>query len=95
MYGGKCCIIPLTLDTFRKMLKSAVEAPVRPSPANIKKLFDTSRQYAKECFLNDETETDWYNKITETASNWLAEPLAPYGSMPIAAEPHTPYSSPN
>lgn len=95
MYGGKCCIIPLTLDTFRKMLKSAVEAPVRPSPANIKKLFDTSRQYAKECFLNDETENDWYNKITETASNWLAEPSAPYGTMSIAAEPHTPYSSPN
>lgn len=76
MYGGKCCIIPLTLDTFRKMLKSAIEAPVRPSPANIKKLFDTSKQYAKECLLSDGTETDWYNKITKTASNWLGEPSA-------------------
>lgn len=76
MYGGKCCIIPLTLDTFRKMLKSAIEAPVRPSPANIKKLFDTSKQYAKECLLSDGTETDWYNKITKTASNWLGESSA-------------------
>ena len=78
MYGGKCCIIPMTLDTFRKMLKSAVEAPDRPTPANIQRLFDTSKKYAKECFLNDKTETDWYNRITEVASNWLAEPSASY-----------------
>lgn len=101
MYGGKCCIIPLTLDTFRKMLRSAVEAPVRPSPANIKKLFETSKQYAKECLISDGTETDWYNRITETASNWLddtnwtSEPSSPYSSIPIAAEPQTPYSNPN
>lgn len=75
MYGGKCCIIPLTLDTFRKMLKDAVEAPVRPTPAKIQKLFNTYMQYAKECFLNDETEIDWYNKITNSASNWLSESL--------------------
>ncbi len=81
MYGGKCCIIPLTLATFRKMLKDAVQAPVRPTPANIQKLFDASKRYAKECFMNDGTETDWYNKITETASNWLAEPTALYGSL--------------
>ena len=93
MYGGRCCIIPLELTTFRKMLKDAVEAPVRPTPANIQKLFETSKKYAKECFMNDETETDWYNRITETASNWLAEPSAPYNAISMAAEPHTPYSS--
>lgn len=95
MYGGKCCIIPLTLDTFRTMLKSAVEAPVRSSPENIKRLFETSKQYAKECLITDGTEIDWYNRITETASNWLAESSAPYGTMSIAAEPQTPYNSPN
>ncbi len=62
-------------------MKDAVQAPVRPTPANIQKLFDASKRYAKECFMNDGTETDWYNKITETASNWLAEPTALYGSL--------------
>lgn len=73
MYGGKCCIIPLTLATFRKMLKDAVESPARPTPENIKRLFDASTRYAKECFLNDKTETDWYDQITEKAVNWLKE----------------------
>lgn len=72
MYGGKCCIIPLTLETFRKMLKDAVDASSKPTPANIKKLFEVSKKYAKECLINDETETVWYNKITKAANNWLA-----------------------
>ena len=95
MYGGKCCIIPLTLDTFRKMLKSAAEASVKPLPAKIKELFDASKQYAHECFINDGTETDWYNRITETASNWLAEHSHSYGTMPMAADPLTLYCSSN
>lgn len=89
MYGGKCKIIPLTLKTFRKMLKMAVDAEIKPRPANIKQLFDESTKYVKECILADGTEVDWYNKITETASNWLDEPSPYYGS--IAAEPHLPY----
>lgn len=71
MYGGRCNIIPLTLSTFREMLKRAVDAPNRPTPTHIKKLFETSKSYVKECMLNDGTETDWYNKITNTAVNWL------------------------
>ena len=72
MYGGKCCIIPLTLETFRKMLKAAVDAKQKPNPSDIKKLFDASKRYAKECLINEGTENDWYNKITETAINWLS-----------------------
>ena len=72
LYGGKCCIIPLRLDTFRKMLKDAVDAPVRPNPQNIKRLFEKSQKYAKECFINDENETVWYDRITNDALNWLA-----------------------
>ena len=71
MYGGKCTIIPLQLDTFRKMLKDAVDAPVRPTPNNIKRLFEQSQKYAKDCFVNDENETVWYNRITKDAMNWL------------------------
>lgn len=71
MYGGKCCIIPLTLETFRKMLKDAVKAPNKPTPLNIKRLFDISKDLAKECLLNDETEKVWYDKITDVANNWL------------------------
>lgn len=72
MYGGKCNIIPMTLDTFRKMLKDAVDATSKPNASDIRKLFDASLQYAQESNKNDGTETDWYNKITETANNWLA-----------------------
>ena len=72
MYGGKCCLIPLTLETFRKMLKAAVDAKQKPNPSDIKKLFDASKRYAKECLINEGTENDWYNKITETAINWLS-----------------------
>lgn len=72
MYGGKCNIIPMTLDTFRKMLKDAVEATSKPNASDIRKLFEASLQYAKESNNNDGTETDWYNKITEAANNWLA-----------------------
>lgn len=72
MYGGKCCIIPLRLDTFRKMLKDAVDAPIKPNPHDIKRLFEKSQKYAKECFMNDENENEWYNRITNDALNWLA-----------------------
>lgn len=72
MYGGKCCIIPLTLEAFRKMLKIAVDAKQKPNPTDIKRLFEASKRYAKECFINDGTESDWYSRITETATNWLS-----------------------
>lgn len=71
MYGGKCCIIPLTLKTFRKMLREAVDSPQKPTSSNIKSLFEASKKYAKECLLNDETETVWYDKITKITNNWL------------------------
>ena len=72
MYGGKCNIIPLRLDTFRKMLKDAVDASTKPTPTNIKRLFEKSQEYAKECFVNDENETLWYERITNDAMNWLS-----------------------
>lgn len=72
LYGGKCTIIPLRLDTFRKMLKDAVDAPTKPNPSNIKRLFEKSQKLAKECFINDENETIWYQRITNEAMNWLA-----------------------
>lgn len=71
LYGGRCNIIPLTLKTFRQMLKCAVEAPQKPTADNIRRLFDTSKKYAKECVLNDDTELHWYEKITGAATNWL------------------------
>lgn len=72
MYGGKCCIIPLTLETFRKMLKAAVDAKQKPTPSDIKRLFDASKKYVKECLIKEGTESDWYNKISETAAHWLS-----------------------
>jgi len=72
MYGGKCRIIPLELSIFRKMLKTAVNASSKPSPKDIKRLFDKAAILAKECFINDNTEKEWYSKIIDTANNWLS-----------------------
>lgn len=72
MYGGKCRIIPLELTTFRNMLKAAFNASSKPNPSDIKRLFDKAAKVANECVLNNSTETDWYNKITDYANNWLS-----------------------
>ncbi len=71
LYGGRCCIIPLSLSTFRTMLKKAVEAPTKPDTAQIHKLFDTAKSYADECFAKGYSETEWFNRITKKATDWL------------------------
>jgi len=71
MYGGKCNIIPLTLDTFRKMLGDAFNATKKPVPSDIKVLFDYSSKVANKCLIEDKSEMDWYEDITKTANNWL------------------------
>lgn len=94
MYGGRCNIIPLTLSTFRNMLKKAVNSEIKPNPTDIKNLFDISAKYVKECMLKEQTETDWYNRITERANNWLDESEIAFDStgIPLAAESVAPYN---
>lgn len=72
MYGGKCNIIPLTLDTFRKMLGDAFNANKKPDPSDIKVLFDASSKIAKQCFIEDKSEKDWYEGVSNIANNWLS-----------------------
>lgn len=72
LYGGRCRIIPMTLSSFRKMIKDAVYSPIRPTPKDIKQLFEKSNEFARECFINDETENDWYSKVTAMVNNWLS-----------------------
>ena len=72
MYGGKCCIIPMTLSVFRGMLKKAYNSKTKPCSEDIKILFEKSKKYVKECVVNDLTEKDWYLKITEDLDNWLS-----------------------
>lgn len=91
MYGGKCCIIPLTIDTFRKMLKVAAESPVRPTPNNIRNLFLHSKSYVDDCIAHNRSEMDWFNMITERAANWLDDSITFHSSNMLAAEPHLPY----
>ena len=71
-YGGRCCIIPMTLTVFRKMLKNAYEAKRKPCSQDIKKIFEKSKKYAKECMVKDLTETDWYSKVSNDLNNWLS-----------------------
>lgn len=72
MYGGKCRIIPLELSTFRNMLKAAFYADNKPSPTDIRKLFDNAAVMAKECVTSDATEKEWYDRVTNYANNWLS-----------------------
>ena len=58
------------------MLKDAVDAPIKPNPNNIKRLFETSQKLAKECFVRDDNETIWYDKITDEATHWLSERIS-------------------
>lgn len=71
LYGGKCRIIPLELTTFRNMLKAAFNAERKPGPSDIKRLFDEASKKAKECVVNEYTETEWYDQVKAYANDWL------------------------
>jgi len=66
-YGGKSIIIPLTLNVFRKMLEDAYKAKYKPDSDNVKGLFMYSEEIVDMC----ETESVWFQKVTDYALNWL------------------------
>jgi hypothetical protein len=66
-YGGYSTIVPLSLNTFRKMLEDSYKASYIPQPYQIRRFFERSNEIATAS--NDEQ--IWYTRITEQALNWL------------------------
>ena len=66
-YGGKSVIVPIDINTFRKMLTDSYKADYQPNPKQVKSLFDYSLEVAEKA----DNEVDWYTKVTEKALNWL------------------------
>lgn len=67
-YGGKSVIVPIEINTFRKMLTDSYKVDYQPNPTQVKSLFDYSLEVAEKA----DNEVEWYTKITEKALNWLS-----------------------
>ncbi len=67
MYGGKSTIIPITLNVFRKMVEDSYKVNYTPRSSQVRTLFETSNQIAK----NADNEMVWYEQITNCALHWL------------------------
>ena len=67
-YGGKSVIVPIDINTFRKMLTDSYKADYQPNPTQVKSLFDYSLAIAEKT----DNEVEWYTKVTEKALNWLS-----------------------
>lgn len=68
-YGGKSVIVPVDIDTFRKMLTDSYKADYQPNPKQVKALFDYSLEVAEKA----NNEVEWYAKVKEKALNWLVK----------------------
>lgn len=66
-YGGLSVIVPMELNTFKKMLMDSYKVAYTPNSEQVRTLFEYSIEAAK----SSENELEWYNKITEKALNWL------------------------
>lgn len=67
MHGGYAYIVPLSLDVFEKMVEDSYKADTVPTPHDIKRLFEYSKNQAKSGI----NEVDWFEKINEKALSWL------------------------
>lgn len=66
-FGGKCNIVPLPLDVFRKMIEDSYHASYTPNPVQVKRFFDYADTLAQQC----DDDGLWFNQVKECASNWL------------------------
>lgn len=67
-YGGKSVIVPIDINTFRKMLTDSYKAGYQPNSKQVKSLFDYSLEVAEK----SNNEVEWYTKVTDKALNWLS-----------------------
>jgi len=67
-YGGKSVIVPIELQTFKKMITDSYKAEYQPNPSQVKSLFTYSLEIAERL----DNEVEWYSKVTKKALNWLS-----------------------
>lgn len=67
-YGGKSVIVPIDINTFKKMLTDSYKVDYQPNSKQVKSLFDYSLEVAEKA----DNEVEWYTKVTEKALNWLS-----------------------
>lgn len=67
-YGGKSVIVPMTIQTFLKVLENSYTSDYPPDSAKVKELFTHSLQVASE----SGSEVEWYEAVTKKALDWLA-----------------------
>ena len=66
-YGGKSTIVPLPLNIFQKMLEDSYKVNYIPTPNHVRNLFEYSNELVKTC----KNETEWFDKLKQSAMNWL------------------------
>lgn len=67
-YGGTTNILPLELETFKRMILDSKKADYTPNPSHIKRLIERNRELA----LTSSDEIDWYQKAQTAALGWLS-----------------------
>lgn len=50
-YGGKSVIVPIDINTFRKMLTDSYKVDYQPNPKQVKSLFEYSLEIAKKVIM--------------------------------------------
>ncbi|WP_373845976.1 AlwI family type II restriction endonuclease, partial [Bacteroides heparinolyticus] len=66
-YGGKSTIVPLPLNVFQKMLEDSYKVSYTPTPNHVRNFFEYSNELVKTC----KNETEWFEKLKQSAMNWL------------------------
>lgn len=69
-YGGKSTIVPLPLNVFQKMLEDSYKVNYTPTPNHVREFFEYSNELVKTCG----NEIEWFEKLKQSAINWLAQP---------------------
>jgi len=65
-YGGKAKIIPVEIEVFQKLLKTAYQSKTKPTSEDIYKFVSE----ATSLVSNTSNELEWYQHINALADNW-------------------------
>lgn len=65
-YGGKSVIVPLPLSVFQKMLENSYRADSTPSPKQVRKFFEDSKDLSICCT----DEMQWFEEVKHLALTW-------------------------
>ena len=69
-YGGRAKIIPVEVETFQKILKTAYKAKTKPTSEDIYRFINE----ATNLVANTANELEWYQHVNTLADNWYKHP---------------------